>query len=558
MPISDHPRVHRLFSCRPTTSHDTAPSASASASESDLVTGSGKADHAPASSESTALAPPSDGEKGGSTACDGLAEDARWAPEAARGGVLHAASTQSQPSDSLMQVGCELTGATHEAPESSSPPPVFLPTQAALLAAAIFMFCSGTGAVVALGPDPAVKEATLDLLMRIRAAIKDLFNDVDLHAKLPPSGDAILDMEEAGGYLAAAVLGAGLLPSGDAARAVGEVVRAKADGAKGTAKKPGLLVMEPKRLALQAGRDAKKAGLDEAATQAAVEAARVAARTAVLSEVIDLKLKRERVIARPCSPDRLEVWCSRRKTHPRGFGEPPPAYGVGGVLYRQALRAAESKWLEASWKPSLKRAHFDSEAARLREACVCCEREGPWEPTCEHKERPNVPSWLWPVVTCYAGEVGTCMEFKAEPPSSLGILANSRRGAILCDCLSWGHRKSGDHSISRSGEFDGDRWPTSYERCHGVRNWEGTDTVPWTEYFKDANGVRCFVNAMLHETSGMVSGNPPPGKKRERWEVSEWTTTRLGLPYGRPSAMKLVGQWEVKGSKDNGRIVRSD
>ena len=498
------------------------------------------------------MAPRSDGENSGATACDGLAEDARWAPEAARGGVPHAASTLFQSSDSPMQVGRELTGAAHEAPVSSSPPPDFLPTRAALLAAAISMFCSGTGAVVALGPDKAVKEATLDLLIRIRAAIKDLFNDVDLHAKLPPSGDAILDMEEAGGYLVAAVLGAGLLPSGDAARAVGEVVRAKADGAKGTARKPGPLVTEPKRLARQAGRDAKKAGLDEAATQAAVEGARVAARTAVLSEVIDLKLERERVVARPRSPDRLEVWCSRRRTNPLGHVVGPlPAYGVDGILYSQALRDAQSDWLEASWQPSLKRAHFDSEAARLRDACVCCEREGPWEPTDSHKERPNVPSFLCPVVTCYAGEVGTCMEHQSKPPSSLGILANSRRGAILCECLEKPHRKSGEHGMSHhcfEDEVD-PGWPNSKELSCGVWNWEGTHRVPWKEYFKDAKlwHFKDFVNCRLHETSGMVSGTPPLGKKRERWEVSEWRGR-----YGQPSAMKLVGQWEVKGPQHSG------
>ena len=147
--------------------------------------------------------------------------------------------------------------------------PVSLPTEETLLIWAVTMFLSGTGAVVALQTETGLKEMTVDLCMRIRKVIHDLFTDDSNKAKLPPSGTATLDQEEAMGYLAAAVLGNGLLPPGDGAkvnpaRAVGEVVRTSADGAKGTSKKPGPLVTEPKRLALQAARDAKRAGLDEA------------------------------------------------------------------------------------------------------------------------------------------------------------------------------------------------------------------------------------------------------------------------------------------------------
>ena len=67
------------------------------------------------------------------------------------------------------------------------PPAKFLPTAEALLLAAISMFCSGTGAVLALGTDLAVNEATVDLLVRIRAAVRSLFDDAAMHAKLPPS-----------------------------------------------------------------------------------------------------------------------------------------------------------------------------------------------------------------------------------------------------------------------------------------------------------------------------------------------------------------------------------
>jgi hypothetical protein len=200
-----------------------------------------------------------------------------------------------------------------------------------------------------------VSEATIELLVRIRSAIKLLFANAANVAKLPPSGDAILDMEEAGGYLAAAVLGAGLLSSGDAARAVGEVVRLKGDRANGTAKQPGPLITEPKRLAKQAARDAKKAGLDEAATEAAVEAARSDARASVLGEVVDLKLERKRVVARPPSPDRLEEWCKRRgrSCWPDSWRYDGSylAYGVGGVQYRQALSKAQAEWVERQWKP---------------------------------------------------------------------------------------------------------------------------------------------------------------------------------------------------------------
>jgi hypothetical protein len=285
---------------------------------------------------------------------DEFAEDGRWMPGTTRGGIPQDGSTPPHPSLLPLQSGRDLITTAQELPEPMPPPAKFLPTAEALLLAAISMFCSGTGAVLALGTDLAVNEATLDLLVRIRAAVRSLFDDAAMHAKLPPSGDAILDMEEAGGYLAAAVLGAGLLPSGDAARAIGEVVRSKADGAKGTAKKPGPLVTEPKRAALQAARDAKKAGLDEAATEAAVDAARSDARASVLSEVVDLKLERKRVVARPPSPDRLEEWCKRRgrSCWPDSYVVGSYlAYGVGGVQYRQALSKAQAEWVERQWKP---------------------------------------------------------------------------------------------------------------------------------------------------------------------------------------------------------------
>jgi len=62
-----------------------------------------------------------------------------------------------------------------ELPESTPPRASFLPTVEALLAAAVLMFVSGTGAVVTLGPGLDVSEATIELLVRIRSVIKLLF-----------------------------------------------------------------------------------------------------------------------------------------------------------------------------------------------------------------------------------------------------------------------------------------------------------------------------------------------------------------------------------------------
>ena len=263
------------------------------------------------------------------------------APSPTRRGAQQMVINESSPLPSPGALGRALEAAAQEPPPAVAVHPVSLPTEETLLIWAVTMFLSGTGAVVALQTETGLKEMTVDLCMRIRKVIHDLFTDDSNKAKLPPSGTATLDQEEAMGYLAAAVLGNGLLPPGDGAkvnpaRAVGEVVRTSADGAKGTSKKPGPLVTEPKRLALQAARDAKRAGLDEAE---AAERARADARLQVLSSVVDLKLERLRVT--PPSMDRLEAWCSKRGK---------VAYGVGGVQYRQALRAARGKWVQETWR----------------------------------------------------------------------------------------------------------------------------------------------------------------------------------------------------------------
>ena len=149
------------------------------------------------------------------------------------------------------------------------------------------MFLSGTGDVVALAAGPAASEATVGLLVRMRAAVVLSSMTAQSSGQAAVySGTANLDQEKALGYLATAVLGAGLLSSGNAARTVGEVVRAKADGAKGARNNPGLLITEPKRAALQAARDAKKEGLGEVVAHTSVAAAREAVHTASRERVV--------------------------------------------------------------------------------------------------------------------------------------------------------------------------------------------------------------------------------------------------------------------------------
>jgi len=163
-------------------------------------------------------------------------QDVRWSSRTTRGGADRAALSGSAASPSPLLLGCALQPSAQNDPPAPPQTPDFLPTEAELTEWAVFMFLSGTGAVLPLVLTTTVREATVRLLSRIRAALKPIFDDDENRTKLPPSDSAVLDMEEAGGYLAAAVMGAGLLPSGDAARAVGEIVRLRGDGAKGTTK----------------------------------------------------------------------------------------------------------------------------------------------------------------------------------------------------------------------------------------------------------------------------------------------------------------------------------
>ena len=104
-----------------------------------------------------------------------LAEDGRWMPGTTRGGIPQDGSTPPHPSLLPLQSGRDLITTAQELPESTPPRASFLPTVEARLAAAVLMFLSGTGAVVALGPGLDVSEATIELLVRIRSVIKLLF-----------------------------------------------------------------------------------------------------------------------------------------------------------------------------------------------------------------------------------------------------------------------------------------------------------------------------------------------------------------------------------------------
>ena len=96
-------------------------------------------------------------------------------PGTTRGRIPEEVFLPPQPSGSPLSSGRALTTMGQELPESTPPRASFLPTVEALLAAAVLMFLSGTGAVVALGPGLDVSEATIELLVRIRSAIKLLF-----------------------------------------------------------------------------------------------------------------------------------------------------------------------------------------------------------------------------------------------------------------------------------------------------------------------------------------------------------------------------------------------
>jgi hypothetical protein len=88
-------------------------------------------------------------------------------PRSVRGGTRMGTVDPAVPSPSGSPSGRALDEAGQASPVCGTAAQENFPTEAALLAAADFMFLSGTGAVVALGAGPAASKATVGLLVRV-------------------------------------------------------------------------------------------------------------------------------------------------------------------------------------------------------------------------------------------------------------------------------------------------------------------------------------------------------------------------------------------------------
>ena len=97
-------------------------------------------------------------------------QDDRWRSSTTRGGAARAAFSGSAASPYPLLLGCALQPSAQNDPPAPPQTPDFLPTEAELTTWAVHMFLSGTGAVLALVLTTTVREATVRLLIRIRAA----------------------------------------------------------------------------------------------------------------------------------------------------------------------------------------------------------------------------------------------------------------------------------------------------------------------------------------------------------------------------------------------------